>query len=224
MKRFFVKVVLAVFIFSRSTLEKILSAGHRDQGGPGTISESFDLSSLLLGSVKSEDAGKDEYPFIVSIRTTDKPGSPHAAGSIIHPQWILTVRNAAVEENESPPIVVKKIHSVVVYPKYSNDFASLTNHTGYEVEKMFCWYTSLAEKSNLIKYQGVEDAALLKLKKPIPLGEPPFNFAKVDMVDPSYTHPYAIRLMERNISLLDGVFSVNLESSPQLCYRKYREA
>lgn len=71
------------------------------------------------------------------------------------------------------------MHPLIVYPKYTEDFNSLTNHRGYKVEKSFCF------PYNYTEYGAHEDPALLRLMDPIPIEDPhnPFSFEKIDMVD-----------------------------------------
>ncbi|XP_074603274.1 uncharacterized protein LOC141856751 [Brevipalpus obovatus] len=163
-------------------------AGQPPNQGQGQGGSSMSIpSGPGVGQAQNLGIATERFHFIASIRKAEAREAPHGIGSIINPQWVLTTRRVAIDapahaagNNQPPPV---KQGSLLVYPKYSEDFSALGTYEGYEVEKAFCFPFYWTED------RATNYPALMKLKKPIPMGEAPFYFEKIDLIDPGF-QPY----------------------------------
>ncbi|XP_074604144.1 trypsin-like [Brevipalpus obovatus] len=151
----------------------------RENGPPSTEVRSYTVESVpnkssnqstlepSLRVVGGDLAGKDEFPYIVSISDTSDKKFVYAGGVIIAPQWILTAYHVV-------EYAVKKMKAhILATPKYNNRQSVI---------------------KFLKKYRGIEyycppegdfvggDIALVKLAEKIPLNRKPHVFKKIEMI------------------------------------------
>lgn len=158
---------------------------HGSQGNPGGGSMAM-LPSSGFGQAQMAGTATERFQFITSIRRSESRELPHGTGSIVNPQWILTTRRVAIDSSShmgGAQQSMARQNSLLVYPKYNDEFSALHGYEGYEVEKMFCFPFYWTED------KATNYPALLKLRKSIPLGESPHNFEKIELVDSGF-QPY----------------------------------
>lgn len=139
---------------------------------PCDLKSTNDTEQLTKGGYRVK---KGEFQYLVSIRNAKDTEKHIGFGSIIHPKWILTVRNLFVSLKTDPKDT--KFSNVVVIPKYGNELRDLKNREKISVTRYYCL--------PLMKGRtDVEtDLGLLELSKPIKLGnQTQYDFQAVRMI------------------------------------------
>lgn len=119
---------------------------------------------------------------IVSLRKGTQTYLHYGGGVIINARWILTLRRHLVEQEfdvRSAKWKFNKVHrDILVVPRYSDALRNMHNQAGYKAEKTFCHVYPHKDD-----YPTFTDIGLIKLKKPIPLGQSATNFHMARIFD-----------------------------------------
>lgn len=121
--------------------------------------------------IDGEKAGKEEFPYIVSISDSKMlPEFGLAGGVIVGSEWILTAYHVVRD------IVGSGKAEILITPKYGNERKDLENQTRkrYHGKEYFCPPDTGFHKNDL---------ALVRLKESIPLNQEPYKFEKIQIIE-----------------------------------------